>query len=186
MNKKLVVYILGSVLLLTVMGVYLVVGSLDQPERDAETAVSPDSSENAADSSVAVEADGDVSDATVEADMPNPFEKKVKTPLKETHMQQYIHAMSHQKVQAKEKWSFFKITDERIDFLLNQLEVNKFEHEDLYRGILKSWKEGDFSDADTDHNRIWSLQGGTIGEATGVMSEKAEETFLQEQTKESR
>jgi Family of unknown function (DUF6241) len=186
MNKKLVMYILGSVLLVTVIGVYLVVGSLDQPARDNETAGSSQSDNNAADSSATVEADADASDSSVETNSSNPFEEDVKTPLKETYIQQYIHAMSHQKVQAKEKWSFFEITGERIDFLLSQLETNKYDHEDLYRGILESWKEGDFSNAVKDHNAIWRLQDGTIGKATALLEPEAEEAFLQKQKKESR
>ncbi|MCR8850532.1 DUF6241 domain-containing protein, partial [Rossellomorea sp. SC111] len=116
----------------------------------------------------------------------NPFGEKVKTPLSEVLMQQYIHAMSHQKVQAKEKWSYFKITDERIDFLLNQLEINKYEHEETYKEILTSWKDGDFSNAVSDHNKIWRIQEGTIGKATGLLSPKAEEAYISEQKKEKR
>ncbi|KSU60409.1 hypothetical protein AS034_16340 [[Bacillus] enclensis] len=185
MSKKLVMYILGSVLLVTVMGVYLVVGSLDQPARDSETAGSAEAG-SAAESAATADADADKPDSSVEANNSNPFENDVRTPLKETHMQQYIHAMSHQKVQAKEKWSFFEITGERIDFLLGQLETNKYEHEDLYRGILKNWKEGDFSNAVKDHNAIWRLQEGTVGIATGLLNPEAEEAFLQKQKKESR
>ncbi|OAT81578.1 hypothetical protein A6P54_12450 [Bacillus sp. MKU004] len=181
MNKKLVIYILGSVLLVTVIGVYLVLGSLDQPAKDIETVESSGSGGNAANSSAAPE-----TDSSLKANTPNPFEEGVKTPLKETLMQQYIHAMSHQKVEAEEKWSFFKITDDRIGFLLNQLEVNKYKNEDLYRSILLKWKEGDFSDAASHHNAVWRLQQGTIGKATGNLSAKEEEVFLQKQTKESR
>jgi hypothetical protein len=180
MNKKLVMYILGSVLLLTVMGVYLMMGSLDQPTQEVE------SGEDTADSGTAVEADGDVSESSADVSMPNPFEENVKTPLNETYIQQYIHAMSHQKVQAKEKWSFYEITEGRINFLLKQLEVNKYENESLYWQILTSWKEGDFSNAVSHHNSIWRLQDGTIGKATSLLGPEAEESFLQEQKKESR
>jgi hypothetical protein len=182
MSKKLVFGILGSVLLLTGLGVYIVLGSLN----DSSEGVS--SSETASEAGINEETgnDGNEEEAGNQSGTSNPFEEKVKTPLSEKLVQQYIHAMSHQKVQAEEKWSFFKITDERIDFLLRQLEVNKYEHEGLYKEILESWKEGDFSDAAGQHNAVWKLQGGTIGEATGVMSGKAEEAFLQKQNKESR
>lgn len=179
MSKKLVFGILGSVLLLTMLGVYIAVGSLDRSSEDADNGSVAETSGGAADVITTEDAKG-------QAVSENPFEKKVKTPLNEKLMQQYIHAMSHQKVQAEEKWSFFKITDERIDFLLNQLQVNKYEHEDLYASILNSWKDGDFSEAVKHHNSIWKLQDGTIGEATGLLSSKAEEAFLQKQNKESR
>jgi hypothetical protein len=180
MNKKLVMYILGSVLLFTVMGVYLMVGSLEKPAQEVE------SGEDTEDSGTAVEADGDASHSSVDVSMPNSFEENVKTPLKETYIQQYIHAMSHQKVQAKEKWSFFEITEGRINFLLKQLDVNKYENESLYREILTSWKEGDFSNAVSHHNSIWRLQDGTIGKAIALLGPEDEEAFLQEQKKESR
>jgi Family of unknown function (DUF6241) len=180
MSKKLVFGILGSVLLLTMLGVYIMVGSLDRPSEGAEGSGNlAETSGDAAEVSTTDKTDGPKS-------AKNPFEKNVKTPLNENLVQQYIHAMSHQKVQAEEKWSFFKITDERIEFLLSQLEVNKYEHEDLYASILESWKEGDFSNAASQHNAVWKLQEGTIGEATGVLSPKAEEAFLQKQNKESR
>jgi hypothetical protein len=180
MSKKLVFGILGSVLLLTGLGVYIMVGSLDDSTKGAGSSETASETSEGAETASVKEGAGD------EAASSNPFEENVKTPLSENLVQQYIHAMSHQKVQAEEKWSFYKITDERIDFLLSQLEVNKYKHEDLYKEILESWKAGDFSDADGQHNAVWELQGGTIGEATGVMSEKAEEAFLQKQKKESR
>jgi hypothetical protein len=182
MSKKLVFGILGSVLLLTGLGVYIVLGSLNEPSEGVSSSETASNSETGD----GTESDSGEDKTGDEAGTSNPFEEKVKTPLSEKLVQQYIHAMSHQKVQAEEKWSFFKITDERIDFLLGQLEVNKYEHEDLYKKILESWKEGDFSNAAGQHNAVWKLQGGTIGEATGVMSGKAEEAFLQKQKKESR
>ncbi|OIU67656.1 DUF6241 domain-containing protein [Rossellomorea aquimaris] len=180
MSKKLVFGILGGVLLLTMLGIYIAVGSLERAPEDASgNSGIADTSGSAAEVSTTEEEDGEQSAS-------NPFEEKVKTPLSESLVQQYIHAMSHQKVQAKEKWSFFEITGERIDFLLSQLETNKYEHEDLYREILESWKEGDFSNAVKDHNAIWRLQDGTIGKATALLEPEAEEAFLQKQKKESR
>jgi hypothetical protein len=179
MSKKLVFGILGSVLFLTALGVYIVVGSMDQPSEGVN------SSETTADTSEgATETDTD--ETGKEKGTPNPFEPKVKTPLKEELIQQYIHAMSHQKVAADEKWSFFEITEERIDFLLEQLEVNNYKHDRLYKEILTSWKKGDFSEADRQHNAVWKLQNGSIGEAKGLLSPKAEEAYLQKQNRESR
>jgi hypothetical protein len=180
MSKKLVFGILGSVLLLTGLCVYIMVGSLD----DSTKGSGP--SETASEASEGAETASVKEGARDEAGSSNPFEENVKTPLSENLVQQYIHAMSHQKVKAEEKWSFFKITEERIDFLLNQLEVNNYEHDGLYREILTSWKQGDFSDAAGQHNAVWELQDGSIGEASGVLSPEAEEAFLQKQNKESR
>jgi Family of unknown function (DUF6241) len=177
MMNRLWVGIVGGILLLTAMGVYFVVG-LDQPADEVKTIENIE------------EQNGDPEEApdepAQETTTENTFEKKVKTPLSEELIQQYIHAMSHQKVAAKEKWSFFEITDERIDFLLTQLEVNQYENEQLYTEILSSWKEGDFSNAVSHHNAVWNLQDGSIGKATGLLSPKEEEAFKQEWEKESR
>ncbi|QTC40457.1 hypothetical protein I7V34_14915 [Bacillus sp. V3] len=179
MSKKLVAGILGGVLLATVVGVYLFVGSLDEPTNRIE------STDNTIGASNGVTDVEQKSTSTAQGNQ-NPFEENVKTPLKEDYVQQYIHAMSHQKVEAAEKWSFFKITDERIDFLLGQLDVNKYKNEDIYRDILLSWKDGDFSNAASQHNRIWRMQEGTVGKASGLLSPKEEKVFLQEQNRESR
>jgi hypothetical protein len=182
MSKKLVLGILGGVLLATVLGVYIVIGNLNDPSNSKGGS----SSEAAAETSEGAETVSGEKEEENESGLSNPFEENVKPPLSESLLQQYIHAMSHQKVHAIEKWSFFKITEERILFLLNQLEVNSYKNESLYREILLSWKEGDFSDAASHHNAVWALQDGTIGKASGLLSPKEEDTFLQEQNKESR
>ncbi|MCC5803198.1 DUF6241 domain-containing protein [Rossellomorea vietnamensis] len=184
MSKKTVGIIIGSVLLLTALGVYIAVGSLDMSLLGGK-GTEQGSNDGGVEQTATTEVQNDGEDQEEVKDG-NPFGEKVKTPLSEVLMQQYIHAMSHQKVQAKEKWSYFKITDERIDFLLNQLEINKYEHENTYKEILTSWKDGDFSDAVSDHNKIWRIQEGTIGKATGLLSPKAEEAYISEQKKEKR
>jgi hypothetical protein len=181
MSRKAVGIIIGSVLLLTALGVYIAVGSLDRNLPGNNGAV-----QGSMDGGAEQTAASGVKDDNVVSEGGNPFGEKVKTPLSEVLMQQYIHAMSHQKVQAKEKWSYFKITDERIDFLLSQLEINKYEHEETYKGILTSWKDGDFSKAVSDHNKIWRLQDGTVGKASGLLSPKAEEAYIGKQKTEKR
>lgn len=97
----------------------------------------------------------------------------------EGEVQQVIHEMSHQKVKAPEKWGAIKITQERIDLLLKYVKKQDFEHQDVYVDILERWSEGDFSQADLDHNAIWELQGGTIGKATGLLSKEEEAVFIE-------
>ncbi|TMU84110.1 hypothetical protein FGG79_18430 [Bacillus sp. BHET2] len=184
MSKKTVGIIIGSVLLLTAIGVYIAVGSLDM-NFAGNSGTQQDSGNGSVEQTAGAEMN-DREDAKKEVKGGNPFDEKVKTPLSEVVMQQYIHAMSHQKVQAKEKWSYFKITDERIDFLLSQLEINQYDYEETYKDILTSWKEGDFSEAVSDHNKIWRIQEGTIGKATGLLSPKAEEAYISEQKTEKR
>jgi hypothetical protein len=184
MSKKVVGIIIGSVLLLTALGVYIAVGSLDM-NRAGNDGTPQDSAEGNAEQTAGVEMN-EGGEAKKVSEGGNPFGEEVKTPLSENLMQQYIHAMSHQKVAAKEKWSFFEITDERIDYLLNQLEINQYKHEATYEDILTSWKEGDFSDAVSDHNKVWRIQEGTVGKATGLLSPKEEEAYVNKQKSEKR
>ncbi|MBN8193783.1 hypothetical protein JI667_16655 [Bacillus sp. NTK074B] len=184
MSKKIAGIIIGGVLLLTALGVYIAVGSLDMSRSDTN-GTSEESASGSGEQKAVASVNGD-GDQKPEAKKGNPFGERVKTPLSEGLIQQYLHAMSHQKVQAKEKWSYFKITDERIDFLLSQLEINQYENEATYKEILTSWKEGDFSDAVSDHNKIWRMQDGTVGKASGLLSPEAEEAYMSKQKTEKR
>ena len=113
----------------------------------------------------------------------NPFGGQYTT-LTEEEILNFMHGMSHQKVIAEEKWIYYEMTNERIQFLLHVVKNGNYENSDDYLDILNRWAKEDFSDADKDHNRIWDLQGGTVGKATGVMSPKEEQEYL-EKYKES-
>lgn len=94
----------------------------------------------------------------------------------------YIHGMSHQKVKADEKWSFYEITDERIEWLWNALDKsdsNLGKEKDIYRDILERWSNGNFSQVDKDHNEVWQMQGGNVGEATGILNEEEEQEVIE-------
>ncbi|MBU6081555.1 MULTISPECIES: DUF6241 domain-containing protein [Allobacillus] len=111
----------------------------------------------------------------------NPFgQKREQSELNEAYYREYIHGMSHQKVKANKKWGFYLITQERIDWLLNGLDEISINNEDIYRDILTRWSNGDFSQADEDHNTIWRMQNGTVGEAYGVMSEEEEAAYIEQ------
>jgi len=118
----------------------------------------------------------------------NPFHEEYKQEeLRDRHYQDYIHKMSHQKVIADTKWGFYKITDVRIDWLLASLDVTYdfLDEGKIYREILTKWKNEDFSKIDQDHNTIWNLQGGSIGEATGILSAEEEKEYI-ENTREEK
>ncbi|MCA1065346.1 DUF6241 domain-containing protein [Rossellomorea sp. AcN35-11] len=175
LRKKSFTIIVGTVLLLTAIGVYIAVASLNNTS-------APDD----ANQSDVVSTAGVTTTPQTKSGNENPFGEKVKTPLSEDLIRQYIHAMSHQKVKAEEKWSFFEITDERIDYLLGQLDINQYKNEQTYRDILTSWKEGDFSGAVGDHNAIWRMQNGNIGEATAKLSASEEKKYVESQKREKR
>ncbi|MBM7659690.1 hypothetical protein JOC85_000457 [Bacillus mesophilus] len=100
--------------------------------------------------------------------------------MQEYQIQNAIHYMSHQKVKADEKWGTIRITPERISRLIQIVELHKSElnHADLYLRILTRWANDDFSQADKDHNAIWKLQNGNIGEATRVLTPQEEQKFI--------
>lgn len=113
----------------------------------------------------------------IQVEQENPFDHKKK--LNEVHVVNYIHWMSHQKVKAESKWTHYKMTPERIDWLLEKVQEAEFEHEEVYVEILTKWQKGDFATAHIDHNRVWSLLNGTVGKATGVMTEEEEKDYLE-------
>ncbi|MFB9986566.1 DUF6241 domain-containing protein [Bacillus benzoevorans] len=102
--------------------------------------------------------------------------------MSEIEIQYAIHHMSHQKVKADKKWGQLQITPERIDRLIKVVQVNEQEYDypSLYINILNRWKENDFSSAVSDHNKLWEIQGGNIGEAKRLLSPKEEKKYIEE------
>jgi hypothetical protein len=105
--------------------------------------------------------------------------------MEEEAVQQAIHDMSHQKVKADSKWGAMQITPDRIRRLMDVVEANEvsYKHSGIYLDILERWSEGDFTSAARDHNSIWKLQGGTVGEAKGRLSEEEEQKYIEKNFK---
>ncbi|WP_163530945.1 DUF6241 domain-containing protein [Halobacillus ihumii] len=110
-------------------------------------------------------------------------EKKL---LDEFAFQDELHAMTHQKVEAEKKWGDEQITPKKIDEMLGILMAVKqsdnmeYKHFDFYWEALNKWDKGNFDNAVIVHNRIWNLQNGTIGKATGFLSHEEEEEYIAE------
>lgn len=100
--------------------------------------------------------------------------------LKESEIQEIIHGMSHQKVRADLKWGNYQITQERVARLLEVAILNQetYQNGKTYVNILEKWEEGNFSQADKDHNAIWAILGGSVGEATGLLSPIEEQEYI--------
>lgn len=109
-----------------------------------------------------------------------PAEKEFPDDMSEYAVQNAIHGMSHQKVEAEDKWGFIPLTAERVARLKAVVEANEYEEKGLYLDILNRWANNDFSRVDHDHNAIWELQNGTIGRATGILSAEEEKAFIEE------
>ncbi|MBP3041557.1 hypothetical protein J9303_19125 [Bacillaceae bacterium Marseille-Q3522] len=101
--------------------------------------------------------------------------------MTENEILQEIHNMSHQKVEADEKWGFSLITPEKVEKLYEVIEKSDFKYRDKVLSLLQPWLQGDFSNAVTVHNEIWELQDGTIGKATRLLTAVEEVEYLQEQ-----
>lgn len=103
--------------------------------------------------------------------------------MSEDRMQTVLHSMSHQKVRAEEKWGQLQITQERVERLLEVAKLNEnneeYKHGKSYVAILERWATGDFSKSVHAHNFIWELQGGTVGEAIGLMSPVEEKAYIE-------
>lgn len=106
--------------------------------------------------------------------------KKVNVGMTEIQLQQYLHEMTHGKVVADKKWGATPITTENVNSLIAIVEANNFEHEEFYLRHLNEWKNGNFGGAVELHNRIWNWHGGTIGPATGLMSDAEEQKYIEE------
>ncbi|PFG15011.1 DUF6241 domain-containing protein [Bacillus sp. es.036] len=100
----------------------------------------------------------------------------------ELQFMNYIHGMTHQKVQAEEKWSLYEMNDKNISNLLNTLEKIKdqqtYEHYDFYYETLIQWKKGNFENAVDVHNKIWRWSGGSTGKATRLLTDEEEQEFI--------
>lgn len=177
---KIILWLLLSTLII-VIGVFGIKVYLDFNEPSLHVEESPDEEEVNEVVEVGRVEESDLNE-NEEKEYLNPFHEAYKQEdLADRNFQDYIHKMSHQKVIADTKWGFYLITEERIDFLLESLEVNydSLNEGKIYREILMRWKNEDFSRVDQDHNAIWGLQGGSIGEATGILSAEEEKRYIE-------
>ncbi|WP_345239304.1 DUF6241 domain-containing protein [Pontibacillus salipaludis] len=109
-----------------------------------------------------------------------PIEEIYTEGTSESTVQDAIHHMSHQKVIANKKWGALPITMERVNRLIEVVEMNNYTHKQDYLEILTAWKNKDFDNIDDHHNIIWNIKGGTVGKATGVMSIEEEREFIED------
>ncbi len=98
-----------------------------------------------------------------------------------------LHEMAHQKVKADQKWGYIFITQERIESLIEIVKSSNLNQKNAYIDILERWKQGEYKKVDADHNTIWKLQSGNLGEGKGVMSQEEQKelvnnVFMQKET----
>ncbi len=105
--------------------------------------------------------------------------------MSENEVMSAIHKMSHQKVVADKKWGAIPLTHDRVNRLMKVVHENYsvYRNSNIYIDILKRWSKGDFSNVADDHNKVWELQGGTIGAAVGIASVEDEKAFIEKHFK---
>ncbi|MFK4998628.1 DUF6241 domain-containing protein [Bacillus sp. N9] len=171
-KQKIFLIVLGMIVLsLTASTVYIV---LNQSSVTVEEIVTVTQNEDGTNiEEIIIEMD-EQRDVALEEEMPDL--------MTEYAVQEAIHAMSHQKVKADEKWGFLPLTQDRVKRLIEVVEKNEkeYKHSNLYLDILRRWEKHDFSSVDKDHNAIWELQGGTIGKAYGILSVEEEKAFIRQ------
>lgn len=98
----------------------------------------------------------------------------------EKAFRQTIHAMTHQKIVAEDKWSHVRITEKRISSLLDIAERSEYRDKEYYLTELKKWEEGNYENSVELHNHVWIKLGGTVGKAEKLMTEKQEKRYIEE------
>ncbi|WP_226038060.1 DUF6241 domain-containing protein [Aquibacillus saliphilus] len=104
--------------------------------------------------------------------------KKYET-MSENSILQEVHKMTHQKVLADKKWGTVEITKERVEKLYTVVKNrDDLEHDALLLDSLSPWVEGDFDNAVEVHNRIWTIQNGSVGKASRLLTPEEEQEYI--------
>ena len=107
------------------------------------------------------------------------FAQSVPKDASEKALLAMMHKMTHQKIVASEKWGLIRMNEESIAKAKGILMDSDFNSKDDLLEIIGRWENGQFAQVDEDHNFIWGLQGGSIGRATGILSEQQEQEFIE-------
>ncbi|MEH7814205.1 DUF6241 domain-containing protein, partial [Bacillus toyonensis] len=62
--------------------------------------------------------------------------------------------------------------------LLEIINSNDVAQKNTYVDILERWKQGKYEKVDVDHNKIWKLQSGNLGEGKGIMSQAEQKELI--------
>lgn len=99
--------------------------------------------------------------------------------ISEQDLRTVIHEMSHQKVDADQKWGKRLMEPDMVETLYLMLNNYRYHNEDVYRAILQEWRKGNFQNAVEHHNIILELQNGTIGRATRLLTPEEEQIYIE-------
>ncbi|OAH55187.1 hypothetical protein AWH48_20195 [Domibacillus aminovorans] len=90
-----------------------------------------------------------------------------------------MHLMTHQKIQAEQKWGAAPLTPTTTAKLVETLESHPEYNPELLR-VAKRWAANDFSEIDAQHNYLDTLLKGVVeeGHATGLSTPEEEKEFV--------
>lgn len=107
------------------------------------------------------------------------FAQSIPEDASEAAVMAMMHKMTHQKVIASEKWGIIQMNQESISKAKQLLLASDFNSKEELLEIISRWEKGQFDQVDNDHNFIWELQGGSIGRATGILSDEQDQQFIE-------
>lgn len=102
--------------------------------------------------------------------------------MSEDELMNEVHGMTHQKVEAEQKWGSSEITRDKVETLFAEVKKKQFkdsEKKSILLGILEPWTKGDFSNAVDDHNSIWNFKNGNLGEAERLLTPVEEQEYIE-------
>jgi len=102
--------------------------------------------------------------------------------MSEKELLNEVHGMTHQKVEADQKWGSSEITRDKIETMFTVVSEKSFkdgELKSILLSILEPWTKGDFSDAVEEHNLIWNYKDGNIGEAKRLLTPVEEQEYVE-------
>lgn len=165
MKRKIILFSLGIVLILTFGGYYAVTTNVFNPiSEDEKQQMTEEAKE-------VIEKDFDVTTTDDELIKYESYD--------EGAILQVVHNMTHQKVDADKKWGAAKITKDRVEKLYSIVTESKFKNKQVLLDILDPWRNEDFTNAVEAHNKIWNIQGGNVGKAKRLLTPLEELEYIE-------
>ena len=81
-----------------------------------------------------------------------------------------MHRMANTKIIAEDNkiWGELPIDDNSLGDLKALISEIDYEDRDYLLKVITRWEQGNFFEADHEHNYFWTKLGGTVGRAVGV------------------
>lgn len=101
-----------------------------------------------------------------------PEEEELKSPeyYPEEKVYDIMHRMANTKIIAENDkiWGELPIDSDSLGDIRDLVSEIDYPDRNYLLEVINRWEDGDFSQADEEHNYFWTKLGGTIGKAIGV------------------